>query len=31
MPTNEGVPTIECVTNSTHAVNCGPGCCNPQD
>lgn len=31
MPTNECEPLIECVTNKTHVINCGPGCCNPQD
>ena len=25
------MPTIECVTEPVHVVNCAPGCCTPQD
>ena len=31
MPTVECEPTVECVTDSDHIVDCGPGCCTPQD
>jgi hypothetical protein len=23
------MPTIECVTDSSKIMDCGPGCCNP--